>query len=108
MVETITAEELKKKLEKNDDFTLINVLTPESYQKEHIPGSINIPYQEIVKNSDELDKYDEIIVYCSDIFCDASPTAAKKLEKLGFNNINDFEGGMEAWKEKDYPIEKGG
>jgi len=108
MVETITAEELKKKLEENNDFTLINVLTQESYQKEHMPGSITIPYQEIVKNSDELDKYDEIIVYCSDIFCDASPTTAKKLEKLGFKKIKDFEGDMEEWKEKDYPIEKGG
>ncbi|MFW5928071.1 MAG: rhodanese-like domain-containing protein [Thermoplasmatota archaeon] len=108
MTETIDAEELKKKMEKGEDFTLINVLTKESYEKEHIPGSINIPYQEIVKHYRELDKEKEIIVHCSDEFCDASSIAYEKLKGLGFDKIIDFEGGMEEWKEKGYSVEKGG
>lgn len=107
MTETITAEELKEKMEDGDDLTLINVLTRESYEKEHIPSSINIPYQDIAKHYKELDKDEEIIVHCSDEFCDASSIAYEKLNKLGFNKVIDFEGGIEEWKEKDYPIEKG-
>ena len=108
MVETIKAEELKEKMDNEEDFTLINVLSRDEYKKEHIPGSINIPYKEIAQHSDGLEKDDEIIVHCSDIFCDASPTAASKLEKLGFENVIDFEGGMDEWKEKGYPVVKGG
>lgn len=108
MTETIDAEELKEKMEKGDDFTLINVLTRESYEKEHIPGSINIPYQEIVKSHRELGKDKEIIVHCSDEFCDASSIAYEKLKDLGFDKVIDFEGGIEEWKENGYQLEKGG
>jgi len=108
MTETITAEELKNKMENEDNFTLINVLTKESYEEEHIPGSINIPYQDIAQHYKELNKDEDIIVHCSDEFCDASSIAYEKLNKLGFDNVIDFEGGIEKWKEKGYPIEKGG
>jgi rhodanese-related sulfurtransferase len=107
MVESISAQELKKKLDSGDDFKLINVLTEESFRKEHIPGSINIPYTEIAQHKDELDKDEEIIVHCSDEKCDASPTAANKLEKLGYEDVKDFEGGMREWKEKGYKTVSG-
>lgn len=108
MAKTINAEDVKKKIDDGDNFTLINVLTRDSYEKEHISGSINIPYQDIAKHSKELDKDEEIIVHCSDEFCDASSIAYQKLNKLGFENVIDFEGGIEEWKEKGYPIEEGG
>lgn len=108
MTETITAEELKDKIDDGEDFTLINVLARESYEEEHIPRSINIPYQDIAKHYKELDKDGEIIVHCSDEFCDASSIAYEKLNKLGFDNVIDFEGGIEEWKEKGYPIKEGG
>ena len=108
MAETISAEELKEKMDDGEDFTLINVLTEESYKNEHIPGSINIPYQDIAKHYKELDKDKDIIVHCSDEFCDASSIAYDKLKKLGFDKVIDFEGGIEEWKENGFHLEKGG
>lgn len=102
MINTIKAEELKKKLESGEDFILINVLNEDSFENEHIPGSINIPFTEISKHKDVLEVDKEIVVYCSDEECEASPIAAKKLSNLGFNNVVDFEGGLEEWKEKGY------
>ncbi len=106
-MKTISAEELKDKMERGDEFTLVNVLSEKQFRKEHIPNSINIPLGEIGRRQDELDPKEEIIVYCKNFECEASPKAAKKLEKLGFEEIVDYEGGIEDWKRKGYPVETG-
>jgi rhodanese-related sulfurtransferase len=36
-------------------------------------------------------------VYCSDENCSASPTAAKKLERLGYRRVRDYEKGKADW-----------
>ena len=104
-METITTEELKEKLDDEDDFILVNVLSEEQFRKEHIPNSINIPLGEIGRRRDELDPQKEIIVYCKNFECDASPIAVKKLEKLGFEKVVDYKGGIEDWKKKGHTIE---
>ncbi|MFW5760098.1 MAG: rhodanese-like domain-containing protein [Cyclobacteriaceae bacterium] len=101
----IDLETLKKKLE-NDEVTLIEVLNKEEYEKSHIKGAINIPLKNIGAEAKErFETDDEIVVYCSDEECTASPTAAKKLEDLGFKNVYHFEGGKKEWKEAGHPME---
>ncbi len=102
----ITTEQLKEKLDKND-IVLIEVLDEEQYQKSHLPGAINIPVNRIgteAKQRFDLDQ--EIVVYCSDAACSASPTAARKLNKLGFEHVYDYEDGKKAWQEAGLPMEK--
>lgn len=103
----ITAEELKKKIDANEDFILIDVLGKESFDAKHIPKSINIPSTEIgIRSKNELpDKNKEIVVYCASRECEASPNAAKKLEKLGYKNVVDFEDGLAGWQEAGYEFE---
>ena len=104
---TITAEELKKKLDANEDFILIDVLGKESFDAKHIPKSVNMPSTEIgIRSIKELpDKNKEIVVYCAGRECEASPNAAKKLEKLGYKNVIDFEEGLDGWREAGYEFE---
>ncbi|WP_339736763.1 rhodanese-like domain-containing protein [uncultured Sunxiuqinia sp.] len=105
-MENITTEQLRKKLDKND-IVLIEVLDEEQYQTSHLPGAINIPVSRIgteVKQRFESDQ--EIVVYCSDVDCSASPTAAGKLDDLGFEHVYDYEEGKKAWREAGLPMEK--
>lgn len=53
------------------------------------------------------DKSAKIVVYCSSLECDASPTAAKNLDEAGFTEVYEFEGGMKEWKEAGYHVETG-
>ena len=104
-MKTIKTDELKKKLE-NNNVKLIEVLDEDAYKKEHIKGAINIPLERIGTDAnDKFNKDDEIVVYCSNFDCSASPTAAKKLESIGFNNVYDYEGGKKDWKEAGLPME---
>ncbi len=99
-MQTITREQLEEKLENDDDFTLVNVLSHEQFEQEHIPDSINIPMDQIEETApDRFDPDDDIVVYCASESCQASPKAAKKLDELGFTNVKDYEGGLAEWKD---------
>ena len=101
----INTEELKQKL-KNKEVILIEVLDKENYEKSHIKGAINIPLKVIgAEAKKRFNKGDEIVVYCSDHECRASPSAAKKLDNLGFENVYHYKGGKKEWEESGLPME---
>jgi len=108
MASTITREALKAMMEAGEEFVLVDVLSPDSYRTNHLPGAINIPVYEIEREARKrLPKEAKIVVYCASFECQASPTAAAKLDELGYQNVVDFEGGLADWKEAGYPLETG-
>jgi rhodanese-related sulfurtransferase len=97
----ITVEELNDMLE-DKDFALINVHIP--YEGE-IPGTdVHIPYNEIEKYADQLpqDKDAKIVLYCRS--GSMSATASKTLVEMGYTNVTDVQGGMNAWKAAGYEL----
>ena len=42
-VGTISREDLKAKLDREDDFILVETLSEEQYRHAHLPGAVNIP-----------------------------------------------------------------
>lgn len=102
----ITAQELKKKIDAKEDFVLINTLPEHYFKQGHVPGSINIPTDdietEVPGKLQDLDK--EIVVYCANVDCQAAPKAGRKLEALGFKHVLDFEGGVKGWVEAGYEL----
>ena len=109
MPKAITREHLKERLDHDEDFVLVNVLSPETFEKGRVPCSINVPLPELEENAPELwpDKDKDIIVYCASYACDASPRAAELLEDLGYANITVFKGGLTDWEDADYEAERG-
>ena len=104
MYDTIDRDELEEKLA-NDEITLIEVLDEEEYERNHIKGAINVPLSEIGREiKGKFSQDEEIVVYCADRSCGASPKAAKKLDKLGFENVFDYQGGKKDWKEAGNPM----
>ncbi len=102
---TLTADALKGALESDHPPIVINVLGPDAYRARHIPGSINIPADEISAVEDLVPtKSERIVVYCANADCDASPKAARKLEAMGYTNVHDFEAGYAGWRNAGYPL----
>ena len=90
----ITVAQLEDRLP-NKDFTLVNVHIPFAG---NIPQTdVSIPYNEIAQNVDKLpaDKDAPIVLYCRSGAM--STTAAKILVGLGYTNILELDGGMNAW-----------
>lgn len=66
---TITRDDLKQKIERGDRFVLIEVLEPTSYERGHVPGAINVPWNQLGDVPSLVpDRQTEVVLYC------ASPT----------------------------------
>jgi rhodanese-related sulfurtransferase len=67
MVETVSREELKEKIDRGDTFTLAETQQEVAYSHEHLPGAINLPPKRVRELAPGLlpDKGAEIVVYCS-------------------------------------------
>jgi len=70
MTKTITRDELKEKLERDNDFILVETLSEENFRHTHLPKAINLPPDQVAELAPQLlpDKSADIVVYC------ASPT----------------------------------
>jgi rhodanese-related sulfurtransferase len=66
MGKTISREELKAKMDRKEEFFLVEALAERFYRRSHLPGAINLP-PDAVERAEELlpDKRAEIVVYCS-------------------------------------------
>lgn len=104
----ITLEELTDEQQAGQVPEFWNVLTDDYYTGELIPTSRRVPLDRIGREASALPKDTEIVVYCSGRDCPQSKAAGQKLSSLGFSNVRVFEGGLEAWKGADRPVEKSG
>ena len=67
MVNTISRNELKDKIDRGDSFLLVETLPRTAYEHVHLPGAINIPPEQIKQLAAKLlpDKNADIVVYCA-------------------------------------------
>ncbi len=99
----IERDELKQKIDRRDDFKLVMAMSEWQFAAMHIPGSLCIDNAE--KARELLDPGDEIVVYCSNLACQASAYAYDQFKAAGFDNVRRYAGGIVDWSEAGYPIE---
>ena len=94
----IDPTEVKQKLDRGDDFMLIDVREPHEYQIARIPGAKLIPLGELPKHLNELDRDTEIVMHCKS--GGRSQQAVDLLKANKFSNVRNMTGGITAWSDK--------
>jgi rhodanese-related sulfurtransferase len=95
-VPEIDARTLKQRLaEDGANIVLLDVREPYEYIEGLIPGAVLIPMNDIPARMDELDKRDEIVVYCAHGI--RSWEVAAYLIHNGFANVKHLADGFAAW-----------
>lgn len=105
-VSEIPVDTLKAMIENGEEYLLIDVRQPAEYDAGNITGSFSIPRGELeFLITDEMfweeqfmylpQKSDKIIVYCK--VGDRGILAAKALQRIGFSNVYNLEGGYTAF-----------
>lgn len=74
----------------------IDVRTPAEFAQGHVDGARNVPLAQLRQRSDELRGAGEIVLVCRSGY--RSSLAASVLASLGFEDVSDVAGGMEAWR----------
>ena len=100
--------EVKKKMDGGEKFLLVDVREESEYAKDHLPGAIHLGKGIIERDIEARvpDLNAEIVLYCGGGF--RSALAADNLQKMGYTNVISMDGGIRDWREKGYPLTKGG
>ena len=91
----ITPNELKARLESNDRPLLLDVRQDWETKLCRLENAVHIPIEEIELRTEELNPDDEIVVYCHQGV--RSAAVADYLRNLGFANVTNLAGGLDAW-----------
>jgi len=99
-MQTITVEELKKRLDAGEKLNIVDVREPHEHAEFNIGGQL-VPLGRVqTMDIDELEQFkdQDLYVYCRS--GNRSGQACLILDTLGFKNTFNVTGGMLAWREK--------
>jgi rhodanese-related sulfurtransferase len=83
---------------------VLDVRTREEWDEFHVKGSTLIPLTDLPDRLAELPRDKDILVVCRS--GNRSLTAANLLLQAGFTRLSSLSGGLQAWMDADYPLEK--
>ncbi|MBI2077542.1 MAG: molybdopterin-synthase adenylyltransferase MoeB [Euryarchaeota archaeon] len=91
--------DVKRKLDRKEEFVLLDVREPFEYEIAHIPGSTLVPMSEFQRRETELEphKSKEIVVYCHTGA--RSAQVANYLRRRGYPTVKNLVGGIAAWSD---------
>jgi rhodanese-related sulfurtransferase len=103
----ITVEELKRRMEAGEDFTVIDVRNPHAWAESgtQIPEAIRVPLDELDENLPRIPKDRPVVAYCTWPNEGSSASLAQKLLERGYRNVWALQGGLQAWEEAGLPVE---
>jgi len=94
----IDSWDLKVARDADDNVAVVDVRSPEAFQREHIPGAINIPHRTMSpETTKHVDRNVLVVTYCDGIGCNGSTKGAVNMLKLGFR-VKELIGGIDWWK----------
>jgi adenylyltransferase/sulfurtransferase len=94
----VSIDEVRTRVERGENWTLLDVREREEYREGHLEGAISLPrgFLEIRVEEAVPDKSAPIIAYCAGGV--RSLIAARTLKEMGYENVVSMSGGYTAWK----------
>lgn len=105
-VRETTVDEIHSRMQRKDNFVLVDVREDSEFANDHLPSAIHIGKGVIERDIETKvpDTNAEIVLYCGGGF--RSALAADNLQKMGYKNVISMDGGIREWREKGYPLTK--
>ena len=113
----ISADELKKSIDNNEDMVLVDTIPADRFEKTKIKGAVNAGLPKEMKDlkpeekeaflktlGDNKDK--KIVIYCGFVACERSHVGAVLAKEAGYKNVYRFPGGIAAWLDAGNSIAK--
>ena len=106
-IKECTIAEVMAKLDRGARFHFIDVREDNEFATDHAKGAVHLGRGVLERDIETVvpDKRAEIVLYCGGGF--RSALAADNLRRMGYTNVSSMDGGIRAWREAGYPIEKG-
>ncbi|ULA60678.1 MAG: Sulfurtransferase [Nitrospira sp.] len=104
----ISVDELKRRMDAGEAISVVDVRHPLALDldPESIPGAINFTLEDIEHRHHEIPRDRDIVLYCSCPNEVSSARTAFLLKKKGIHRVRPLEGGLDAWRERQFPVER--
>jgi rhodanese-related sulfurtransferase len=104
--QVLSPADFEKKVSSITDKTVLDVRTADEYKEGHLAGAIMIDFykDDFKANLAKLDKNKPVFVYCA--AGGRSGSAREVMEEMGFKQVYDLKGGMNAWRKAGKPVTK--
>ena len=104
-VRETSVDEVKRRLDRGEKLTIIDVREESEYAQDHLPGAVHIGKGVLERDIEKAfpDTAQELVLYCGGGY--RSALAADNLQRMGYTNVLSMDGGMRAWREKKFPLE---
>lgn len=107
MIRDIDAFTLKEWIDMGKDFILVDARDPKNYKEAHIPGALSLLLADVDERAGDIMERDKpVVVYSNDINCPASGKVSRKLDKMGYSPVYNYDPSYGDWIEKGFPLEK--
>jgi len=87
-----------------EDVYVLDVREQYEYDEKHIPNVTLLPMSEIQDRLAEIPTDKEVIITCRS--GNRSGQVTQFLEQNGFDNVHNMQGGIVAWEEAGFPVER--
>ena len=106
-IREVNVDDVKAKLDRREQFLLVDVREESEYAQDHLPGAIHLGKGVIERDIEErVPKLDSpVVLYCGGGY--RSALAADNLQKMGYTNVLSMDGGIRGWREKNLPLTRG-
>ena len=101
-----SADSLIRAQAKDPRFLLVDVRTPEEYAQGHLAGARLVDFKspDFSDKIGKLPRDGKILIYCRSGH--RSGMALSRMKEMGFSDVRDVEGGIDAWTGKGLHVEK--
>lgn len=104
VVSQVSQEVLLERQQKDGpDLVVLDVRTPEEYAAGHVPGAVNIPYDQLAQRLTDVPKDKDVVLYCQS--GRRAMLAASTLADHGYTRLGHLEGDIRAWRDNGRPVE---
>ena len=105
-VKECSVADAKARLDRGEVAHFIDVREDHEFKKDHAQGARHVGKGIIERDIETLvpDKQAPILLYCGGGY--RSVLAADALTQMGYTNVTSMDGGIKAWREAGYPMER--
>jgi rhodanese-related sulfurtransferase len=99
--------DVRARLDRGEQFHFIDVREDSEFEVDHASGARHLGRGVLERDIERIipDKDADIVLYCGGGY--RSALAAESLGKMGYRRVVSMDGGIRAWRQAGYPLDKG-
>lgn len=106
-IRELTIHDVKRRLDAGEPFHFVDVREESEWAADRCAGATHLGKGVLERDVEArfADRHADLVLYCGGGY--RSALAADVLQQMGYTNVRSMDGGIRAWREAGFPLERG-